>query len=64
MSSLYHETLHLVRLSNMSVEDICKAAQVKPRWLAKFKAGDFTDPGVNKIERLNRVLKQQQDRAA
>ena len=57
MHDLVSETLRLARQSNLTVAKICKAAEIKPRWYYKFVAGEFSDPGVNKVLRLNKTLK-------
>jgi hypothetical protein len=64
MDSLLQETLMLARATELPIPKICREAAVKERWYRRFIAGDFTDPGVNKVERLNRVLKQHKRRAA
>lgn len=42
--------------------DISHGTGLKPRWLHRLKAGDFEDPGVNKIEILHRYLSECCDR--
>lgn len=56
MTDLVKETLSLAKQTNLAVSEICKAAGVKQRWYYRFLAGDFQDPGVNKILRLHSVL--------
>ena len=56
MTDLVHETRDLAKASKIPVSDICKAAQIKPRWYYRFISGDFKDPGANKIMRLHQVL--------
>lgn len=58
------ETQRLARKVDMSVADICKAADIKRRWYRKFLAGEFSDPGVNKVLRLNAALKKTKAKAA
>ena len=55
--TILNETLRLIRESDIPLTIICRDVEVKPRWLHRLLAGDYADPGVNKIERLNRYLK-------
>ena len=57
MNDLLSETLRLARDCDAPVVDVCRVAGVKLRWYYKFVAEEFTDPGVTKVERLNRALK-------
>lgn len=57
MSNLLNETLQLAKNTDLPVLDICREADIKPRWFHRFVSGDFKEPGVAKIERLNKVLK-------
>lgn len=57
MHDLVSQTIRLAKASKIPVAEICSAADVKPRWYAKFKAGEFSDPGVNKVLRLYHALK-------
>lgn len=57
MANLINETVQLAKSTTMTVAEICRAAQIKPRWYHKLIAGEFKDPGFNKVTRLNRVLK-------
>lgn len=59
MCNLVDETICLAKASTWPVTEICQAAGIKPRWYYAFLAGRFADPGVNKVLRLNRVLKAQ-----
>lgn len=64
--SMLEETLRLVRESDESPHQIAKKCGLKPRWLYRLLAGDYADPGVNKIQRLRDYLKgdQPSDEAA
>lgn len=57
MTDIVQETRKLAKASKLPVADICASAQVKPRWYFRFVAGDFKDPGANKISRLYEFLK-------
>lgn len=56
MSDLYTETRKLLLSTELTMEEICAAAHVRPRWLSLVKIGHFRDPGVVKIQRLHDVL--------
>lgn len=64
MYDLVQETRRLAKASKLPVTAICKAADVKPRWYHRFLAGDFKEPGVNKITRLYQVLSENKLKAA
>ncbi len=57
--TLLQETLTLLRKSGLSSPQVTAGTGLKTRWLNKLLAGDFTDPGVNKIEKLNAFLRRQ-----
>ena len=57
MDDIVKETLRMASKTQLSVSDICEKAKIKPRWYYKFTSGGFSDPGVNKVMRLNRALK-------
>lgn len=57
--TLLKRTMNLLSKSKLSTIDICNGANVKPRWLNRLKAGDFDDPGVNKVERIYKLLSKQ-----
>ena len=58
MHDLVSETWRLAKASKLPVADICAAADIKRRWYAKFKAGEFKDPGVSKALRPHKALSQ------
>ena len=64
MHDIVIETQRLARKSGLPVDEICKAADIKRRWYHKFLAGEFSDPGVNKVLRLNAALKKTKAKAA
>jgi hypothetical protein len=55
--TLLEKTIELALNCESSIEDICKDADIKPRWFYMLIAGRWDDPGVNKIERLYNTLK-------
>ena len=55
--SLLNETLDLLEKTDIPIAQVCRDTGTGPRWIYRLMAGDFADPGVNKIERLNRYLK-------
>ena len=55
-NGLMEETLRLAKETKLSAVEVCEAAGIKRRWYYRFLAGDFHEPGVNKILRLHRVL--------
>ncbi len=56
MQTLLSTTLHQLRETSEPLSHLCRRAAVKERWLRRLMAGDYEDPGVNKIERLLRCL--------
>lgn len=57
MIDVVKETRKLVKASTIPIAVICESVQIKPRWLLRFRAGDFKDPGANRIARLYDFLK-------
>lgn len=55
--NLLDETINLLNQDDRSKEEIAKGAGLGKEWLSKLSRGLITDPGVNKIERLNKFLK-------
>lgn len=64
MTDIVAETQRLARDTNLTVAEICKAANIKPRWYHKFLASEFKDPGISKVMRLHRALAERKRRAA
>jgi hypothetical protein len=56
MNNLHNSTLQLLSNTTIPLQEIAKETRVGYRWLCDFKNGRFTDPGVNKTERLYRFL--------
>lgn len=57
METLLEETKRLVRESQIPYSVICREARLGLRWLTYLMDDKYSDPGVNKIERLNRYIK-------
>lgn len=56
MCELYKKTIELLGNSNIPVSSIAESTGVGLRWLYDLKAGRFSDPGVNKIQRIHDFL--------
>lgn len=56
MRDLLAETLRLAKETELSVEEICRAARVGRRWYYRLLAGDFDDPGVRRVQRVHNAL--------
>lgn len=56
MNSLLQQTLDMLEKTSIPLLKIASDTQVGYRWLCDLKSGRFADPGVNKIERLNKYL--------
>lgn len=63
-SELLNETLQLLADTDLPVAKIADDLGVSRRWLYELKSGDFVDPGVRKIETLNRYLREQGEASA
>ena len=62
--TLLEETLQLIADSGISPPKIANETGLKVRWMNKLINGEFTDPGVNKIEAINSYLRRQSGKAA
>jgi len=56
--SIVDETIQLLQASDTSRDDLARQLGVSRRWLYKLQAGQITDPGARKIERLHSLLQQ------
>jgi len=56
MKSLLERTTTLLRSSDKTVTVICRDTGISRRWINYLKAGEYKDPGVNKIETLYNYL--------
>jgi len=61
--TLFEETMRLLadtlQRPGESVAGICRATGLKQRWMGRLIQGDYEDPGVNKIEKLNIHLRRE-----
>ena len=62
--TLLQETIEMLNETGLSSPAIAAETGLQVPWLNKLRAGDFKDPGVNKIELLNRWCRQRQGKAA
>jgi len=62
--TLLEETIRMARESGLSAEELAREAGVGGKWLRRLLAGDYIDPGVNKIEKLCKHLRRQAGKAA
>ena len=56
MKNIYEKTLRLVRETDIPTSKLASDTGLGLRWMHKLIAGEFTDPGVKKIERLYNYL--------
>lgn len=54
--SLLDRTYSLLDSSDLTIREISDGAGVNYHWLGKLKQRAFTDPGINRIERVYRYL--------
>lgn len=62
--TMYEKTLELIAESGKTPAQLAKETGLKPRWLYRLIAGDYEDPGVNKIEKLYKHLADKQQSEA
>lgn len=55
--TLLNKTLHLIRDTSIPMETIAISTGLTKRWLYEFKAGEYKDPGVTKVEKVFDYLK-------
>ena len=58
--NMLNQTLTLLRSTDIPMLQIAKDCGLKVRWLYKLREGEYTDPGVQKIERLYHYLMQRE----
>ena len=63
-TTLLKETLTLIDESGLTINDLCEGTGLKDRWMRNLIAGKYTDPGVNKIEKLNHFVRRYMGRRA
>ena len=56
MKTLLERTMTLLKNSDKTVTVICQDTGISRRWINYLKAGEYSDPGVNKIEILYNYL--------
>jgi len=56
MSSLYSETLDLLEVTRVPIQQVADDCHVSPRWLYRLMRHDYKDPGVNRIQRIHDYL--------
>jgi transcriptional regulator with XRE-family HTH domain len=56
---LLNQVLAELRSPNANLQQIAEDTGVKYSWLAQLKRGRFSDPGVNKIEKLHYYFESQ-----
>lgn len=56
MCELYEKTIMLLVKTNQPMSIVSEKTNVGLRWLYDLKAGRFSDPGVNKIQRIHDYL--------
>jgi len=54
--TLLQKTQELIQTTSVPTAEICRAADVSKRWFYRFKNGEFSDPGVNKIQAIHDFL--------
>jgi len=56
MNNLHAQTLKLLNESKIPLPEIARGSNVGYRWLCQLIAGRYTDPGVQKIQRIHNFL--------
>ena len=54
--TLLSKTLRLLETTQIPVAVIASECDVSVRWIYRLRAGDYDDPGVNRIERIHAFL--------
>ena len=62
--TLLQKTLDLVRETDVNIAQMCRELGISKRWYFRFRDGDYSDPGVNRIEALHDYLVKHRKRAA
>lgn len=60
MCELYKKTIELLDKTEKPMSTIADKTDVGLRWLYDLRAGRFSDPGVNKIQRIHDYLHQEE----
>ena len=53
---LLEKTLELLRETDLTAKEISTATGINYHWVAGLRKGQFTDPGVNKVEVIYNFL--------
>lgn len=64
MENLFETTLQMIRDSGLPLAQIAQNSGVGRRWIFDLMAGRYSDPGVNKIQRIHRYLSGLQSKKA
>ena len=55
--TMLNKALELIQNTQTPVDVIAKSTGISTRWLYEFRAGNFTDPGSEKVEAVYDYLK-------
>ncbi len=62
---ILNKAQEMIGETSLGVREIARLADVSPRWVGRFRQGDFDDPGIKRVQRVYDVLlKEQQAKAA
>ena len=68
MKTLHEKTLHLAKTARdtkrITNAEICAEAKVSLRWYSIFVGKGWKDPGVERVERIYRILKRKRAKGA
>jgi len=56
MTDLYQKTITLLKQTKVPLSKVASESNVGYRWLCKLIAGVYSDPGINKIQRIHDYL--------
>ena len=56
MTDLYEKTITKLTESKIPLMQVAAGSNVGYRWLCRLIAGDYSDPGVKKIQRIHNYL--------
>lgn len=56
INNLLRQTMHMLKGSTETLEDISAGAGVNYHWLAKLSQGRIPEPGIGKVSRLYNYL--------
>lgn len=64
MTDLYKKTISMLSETKEPLSKVASGSRVGYRWICRLIAGDFSDPGVNKIQRIHDYLSAQKAEVA